>query len=345
MGNKSTNELKYTISKDLNYINFLTIKNSSNCNLMDNTICVFKSIDDINYLIYSTPKQSIVSFNINTKQKINEIKNAHKNCILNFRHCLDKKNNRDLILSIAENEKDIKVWDIKSVECILILKDVNKSYLFSSCFLNDSNQIYIVSSFYYDYWSKNNTDTIKIFDLSGKLIKEIADSKNDQICFIDTYNDKNSNQIYIITGNENYVRSFNYKENKKYQKYACNNNINHVSLLIYDKGEIIKLIDSCSDGKIRIWNFHTGKIIEKINVSFESYRALFGLCLLNENKLFVGSSDTKIYLIDLENRLIDNLKAHKSSVLAIKIINCQNYGEILISHGNDNTIKFWQLSS
>ena len=130
---------------------------------------------------------------------INEIKNAHSTAVTHFCHHLDKANKRDLILTIPfpDISYEIKIWNVKNFDCLLILpKDkVNKKgNLFASCFLDDFNQIYIVTSkfgFNYD----QNPDRIKIFDLYGKKIKEINDSEKDQTIFIDTYYDKKLSKI------------------------------------------------------------------------------------------------------------------------------------------------------
>ena len=59
---------------------------------LDNTISLFKSINNILYLIYSDEEKSIISFDIVKNQILNEVKNAHKKDISNFRYFLDNKN-------------------------------------------------------------------------------------------------------------------------------------------------------------------------------------------------------------------------------------------------------------
>ena len=54
--------------------------------IKQNTFCVFKSIYDIFYLIYTSKNNSIIFYNILDNKKINEIKNIHKNYITNYRH-------------------------------------------------------------------------------------------------------------------------------------------------------------------------------------------------------------------------------------------------------------------
>ena len=145
--------------------------------------------------------------------------------------------------------------------------------------------------------------------------KEINDSEKDNTIFIDTYYDKKLSKIFIITGNDSWVRSYDYNINKKYLKYHDNDRIIHINIIIYDKEEIIKLIDSATDGKIRICNYHSGKKLYKINVCKDS---LYGIWLLNKNDLLVATKDKTIYWINLKFGInIDKLIGHKDLVLTI----------------------------
>ena len=134
-----------------------------------NTFCTFKSIDDIFYLVYSTRNKSIIFYNLINDKKINEIKNAHGEYITNFRYYLDISNKRNLITSISLEDNNIKLWNINNLECLLNIEHANEDGgLLSACFLNDNNNIYIVTS------NENYQDVepVKIFDLNGNLIKK-----------------------------------------------------------------------------------------------------------------------------------------------------------------------------
>ena len=133
-------------------------------------------------------------------------------------------------------------------------------HLYSACFLQNSSDIFILTS---NYNSKGVSEYIKVFNLNGKLKKEIYYS-NQKTNFIDVYYDKKISKNYIITGNDNYVLSYDFDNNTKYHKYFDQNydefNISHISIIINDIEEIKKLIESCLDGNIRIWNFHSGEL-------------------------------------------------------------------------------------
>ena len=67
----------------------------------------------------------------------------------------------------------------------------------------------------------------------------------------------------FMTGNKGFIKDHNYNKNKIYHKYYDNYNKNHYSITINNSNEIVNIIDSCKDVFIRIWNFHTGKLINK----------------------------------------------------------------------------------
>ena len=309
---------------------------------LDNTFTVFKSINDISYLIYSTKNKSIICQDLNNQQKIKELKKCHKEYITNIRHYLDKINHqniRDLIMSVSAIDNNLKLWNIKNWECILNLENVNKKgCLYSACFLNNNDELFIVTS---NATKKGDSECIKVFDLKGNKIKDIKNSNRNTL-FVDNYYDEIFNQNYVISCNINYVKSFDFNKNEIYHKYhEKNDNKCHGSIIInYDKN-ITKLIESNTDGCIRIWDFHLSTLIKKI-VVYDGL--LYGLCLWSNNYLFVGAEDKTIKLIDLNGSVpvIKSLTGHKSAVLSIKKLVNTNLGEWLVSQGlNSDEIKIW----
>ena len=77
-------------------------------------VVAFESVDGIFYLIYSTLKGSIISYNFVANQIINEIKIASQYPFSIFRHYSDIKNHRDLLLCQPEIYMDIKIFEIKN---------------------------------------------------------------------------------------------------------------------------------------------------------------------------------------------------------------------------------------
>ena len=331
--NKSNNK---HLKNDILEITLLSdvLLNSYTC-MFSNSFLYFKTFDDLNYLVYSSKNNSIICFDLYKNQKIVEIKNNE--IISSFRNFSDKKNKRDFILAVFPNKNNLRIWNVKNWQCILYINQVyNEASIYSACFLNDNGNIFVIAS-NCDYFGVS--ESIKVFDFNGNKIKEINDS-NDATLTIDIYFDKINSKKYIITGNKHYLKSFDYDKNILYQKYYEEDCSSHYSFIIDDKKEITKLFESCKDGNIRIWNFHSGILLIKIKISDQS---LYDICLWDDKFLLVACHDKEIKILDLtNNKIVKKLIRHNNSVISLKKINHIKFGECLISHGYENDqFKIW----
>ena len=305
-----------------------------------NSFIIFTSYNKLLYLIYSTKQKSIISYNLNKFQINIEIKNPHQNnFIINFRHYYDQKNQMDLIMSISKNS-NIKIWNNNNWNCLLNINNIySKGIINSACFIFYENNNYIVTS--NNFWP--TSDSIKIIDFEGKLIKKLNKSEENTY-YIDSYLDKFNSNLYIISCNYNYVISYNYNKNEIYHKYdeIDNNSKYHCHWRIIEKEEIIKLIESANDGILRIWNYHSGLLLNKIYVcNF----CIYGLCLIDKDNIFAGCGDNSIKLINIKNgKVIKNLKGCNEWILTIQIFFHEKYGDCLISQGiKKEQIKLWLI--
>jgi WD40 repeat protein len=272
---------------------------------LDNTFIIFKSINEIFYLIYSK-MNSIINYDIINYKIRSEIKNAHNSTITNFRHCSDSFNKRDLLLSISKDDNILKIWNITNFECILNLKNVNtKGVLYSACFLKDSKMINFLST---NYNSNGIPEPIKLFDLSGNKIMEIKDkyNKNDNTYFIDIfYYKKKSPVTYIIIANFGYVKSYNFSKGKIYHIYkdkkAHEYENGHRYITIETNNNMVQLIESVR-GNINIWDFHK---CETINIVSCFKVPINDIILINDKQLLVGANKS-IKIVDLKKKIVIN---------------------------------------
>ena len=170
----------------------------------------------------------------------------------------------------------------------------------------------------------------KSFWFNGNKIKEIKEKDN--IHFIDTYYDKTLSKNFIITGNEYDIKAYDYNENKLYHIYD-DGPFSHKSIIINDKGKIIKLIESNNYGYINIWNFHSGELLKEILINDAN---ICGIFPWNNKYLFAGcdtyESYSSIKLVNLaKSKVVKVLK--NNSFITIKKIKHPKYGECLISQG------------
>lgn len=236
-------------------------------------------------------------------------------------------------------KSNIKIWDIKNFYCLYSYQDED-CMLYSGNFLYDNTQIFfmMINSRFDTYYNP-----IAVFDLNGTKIKEIKNS-NEPTIIIESFYDEEQSIIFIITGNNGYVKSYKYKENKLYQVYKDDDKRNHSAVIIYrKKNEVIKLIEASNDGHIRIWNFHTAELLNKIDVSNKcSNKALNCICLFNNDYLFVGCGDGNIKLFEINNKnIIQKLIGNKDSIMTILKISLPKFGECLISQYFNGCIIVW----
>ena len=339
--NSIKNELAYNTPKNMQFSSDI-VKDSFAGYSYEDSFIVFKSVDNILQLVYATKEKSIISYDLDSKRNIAKKFKAHKNFITNFKFIYDRENNKDIVMSISKKDNNIKIWNANSWELLTDIPNANQNnFLYSACFLQNENNINIITSNGKNLQalqSNENFENMKLFNLKGELIFEIEDT-NDCTYFVDIYYDNSLSKNFIVTGNFNYVKSYDFDSKSLYHKYFENNNGIHPSVIINKIGEKIKLIESCEDGNIRIWGFHSGELIRKIKTENNN---LYGICLWNENYIFVGCKDQSIKLIELKNGLlIKNLKGHKGRIISFKKIIKLDNSEYLFSQGLDGTIKLW----
>ena len=70
-------------------------------------------------------------------------------------------------------------------------------------------------------------------------------------------------------------------------------NGSHLSIIVQDNQQMTKLIESSLDGNIRVWNFNSGELINKIKIDNES---IYGICSINNGNLIIGCDNGQIKL-------------------------------------------------
>ena len=301
-----------------------------------NTFASFCSLKNDLLLVYATKNKSIECFDL-IKQKFHKtVLNAHNGLILTIRHYCPTNIIKDLILS-GSNDYCVKIWDIGTWSCICnINKIYQKGNMYSVCILFDEFQkeSYIFTS--------SDSDYIKIWDFKGNFIKNINKTNNNENYFIDTYYDNREYKYYLISGEMKCVKAYELNTHQLFRTYSDGNSFcEHVSAFICEQGGIVKLVESEFYGSVRIWNFHSGNIIKKIDICRRI--PLVSMYLWNENYLLVSCVDNTIKLVDFKNyALIKSFSGHNNEVCTIKKIVHPTFGECLLSQGLANEqIKMW----
>ena len=334
--------------KKLNPLHFEFISNLSKSEMnfrVDNTFEVFNSILGQMCLVYAFKLEnkynSIATYNIIDYKTMGVLRNAHREDITNFRHYLDKRNRRDLILSVSATDNNVRMWDINNLEFIITINNINRhGFTKSACILNFNNDLFIVTS---NYSHSEVQEPIRLYNMDGYKIKEI-NYKNNQTYFIDIYHDKQFDIKYIITGNLGFVRTYNYTNDCKYHRYNDDDDeeYEHYKVIIYNKDNNTKIISTGKERQIIIWDFHSTELLNKIKVSDITFDNLYGISLWNNNILIAGCGNT-LHIIDIKNEEVVNiLIGHSYNIMTIKTIIHPIYGECIVSQELYNgQIKLW----
>ena len=122
-----------------------------------------------------------------------------------------------------------------------------------------------------------------------------------------------------------------------------NNNELHSSIIINENNDNINLIES-GDYNIRIWNFHSGELLKKINVTnlWSLYLSSLGsICVWNNDYLFVRTSK-ELKLIEINSGKIIRSLETKETIITVRKINLPNLGECLITQAKQiGQISVW----
>jgi len=327
--------------KLIEYYKVLIKDSERSLNSLD-AFVTFKTIYNAYYLVYFNKKNSIISYDLGLNKKINEIKNAHLKDITKLIHYYDNYNQRNLVLS--EDKKDnVKIWDVENLECICNLnfeeKKQNTINIVSLCFLKDNTKINIAIRFI-------NEQFIRLYDISGKKIKDIKGVIKDDFSYLESYYDQNQKKSYIIISSKENIKSYDYEQNIVYKKYISFDKqliqYNYSNINIYDKDGITNLLASNSIG-IRIWNFHSGGLLNVINMP-----NLYNICMWDSEYIFARNG--LMSLIELKTgKVVKKLKFDEEEnlfdILSIKKGYIPQYENCLLTQISNGPIILWILKN
>ena len=261
---------------------------------------VFNSINNILYLIHSF-NYKIYLYDLNKKTIL--FKLTLDGVVKSLKHQFDEEKKRDILMIVywLKREFYVKLYNIRNFECILSLK-FEAIDTIVACFLRDKNEYYVAvgdSKTFYSNWNEDaeydDSDEIQVYDFKKNRIKEIKGSAH-HTYDISTYYEYN--RIYIITENDDCLRSFDYNDNKLYRKYE--NAKFFYGRIIQGKDLITRLIAKSDSSLIEIFNFHTGSLLIKIDAR------LLNLAWLWNNGSILIFENGHYKMIDLLNNKISD---------------------------------------
>ena len=321
-------------------------------------------------------KINLVEKDDSDKNKDNSNIKINENINFDINNCIIKENNDiDTEQNIQLNKPNSEEKEKEEEE------ENNKNNILDNEIINDNNENFIINEEKTENMKieneintntkENNNDINNNMDLDQNnnnsnisnndnqnenennneiIINDVPQNKKpeiDHIYYIESYFDKKTCITYIISCCSECVKSFNYNTNILYHIYQENEKEKfiHGNVIIDDSSQnnnnLVKLIETCNDGYVRIWDFHMGDLLNKIKICEEGIKSI---CLWDENNIFVGCDDTTIKLVNINsNEITHTLYGHKQRVCCLKKIEHEKYGKCLISKGwGGDFIKLWK---
>ena len=295
--------------------------------LYRNKFIIFKSINDIYFLVCIGPNHTSITFyNIIDNKIMSIIHYPHEDFIYNLKYFFYEYRKMDLIMSIDDNE--IKIWNL-DLECVFRI--TNHGFKVS-CFLQNSKELYIIAFFVTlsnPFLLYNVKKKIKIFDLERNIIGDLNYVLKDCV-ILESYFDKNIQKNFIIFYQKDELTiSFDFSENKIYHKYINDDFAGCNDLAIINLKDKINLIELGKDQIIRLWDFHSGEFLKIIKLNTLGFK----ICIWDNESIFIGCNDGIIKLVNLnEGKIIKEIENEENKLIgSIEKINIPKYGDCLVT--------------
>ena len=339
---QNPNELKYNSS---------IIKNISSKGVNDIFEVFISNKDKKEYLISKNAKtHSLDIILLKDNQIINSLK-GHKNTVTMVRYFLNYKGKNEYLIS-ADIDKNVIIWDINNNYNILhlIKTEYIDNYIYSCyLFFDNFDNNFIFTSCGLNRYKINDTSFTKMYSFkTGNFEKNIRDSNYNNTYYLLIWYNENDKINYLVECCEEKIVITNFVQNELYAKFlpVGFKVLKYYSAFIFNSenkfGKDL-LCCSTSNGLIVIWNlinkqlFYCGKIskVELYNIIPWSKKYI----------IISGGSNKSIKIFDIETlKEVNNIQTdHSSNINCVKKILHPEYGESLLTSGNDHQIKLWTI--
>lgn len=287
----------------------------------------FESFTGKLLLVYSDIFNKLIYYDLEALKNLKKVDSQHTEIITLIIHYKDNEKKRDLIASISHADCVAKVWDATTFENIATLSGIyNYGLITDACFSFYNNNIFLS---FVNNESDNENDKIKLINIQNE---EVLTIKNiNQIALkITSFNEMNNS--FIVICYNSCLKSYDVKNLTVFNEYIGNEiyTLVDMEVLLFDSRT--KLIDCDNSGVIRVFDFYSNILQNKIITSFfidnihswENYLILKTNCELAEI----------IYLDTFET--VDSINIISGKWKPICIIKHPNFGKSLLYQDENN---------
>ena len=327
--------------------------------IYDNDSIGFNDLFDIfssnidNKLYIISPNKISFSLDIylleNTNQIVNSLK-GHNNHITMVKYYFNSNDNikKEYIIS-ADINGVVIIWEINDINSYkkYEIKLKTTDFIYSCLMYFESINNYIITS----TCGKDDTKLFILNDQNNiKFVKNIKNSKNNNVYYLLIWPNKISKEIHLIQFCKMKIVISNINSNEIYWNLIDEKNKDgpYMNGFIYsnkkNENEYYEYLYSVSmNGYINIWELHQKLLINSI---FINNNFLNQIIQWNENYIIMTNGNkNNILIMDLNcGRIITSIfSKHEKGIINIKKVVHPIYGESLLSCGLEGSIFLWNV--
>ena len=340
--NNNPNDLKYHSS---------IIKNLSSKGVNDIFEVFLSDKDNQQYLVSKNGKTHFLDVILLSNNQIITSLKGHNSTVTMVRYFINFKDKSEYLIS-ADIEKNVIVWDISNNYNLLhlIKTEYIDNNIYSCClFFDNFERNFIFTSCGLNRYKKNDTSYTKMYSFKdGNFVKNLIESNDNNTYYILNWFNEDNKINYLIELCEEKVVITDFIKNELYAKLLPSG----FKVLKYYSGFIYTyanktgrdfLCCSTSNGCVVIWDLLFKNLVYLGKISKVE---LYNIIQWNEKYAIIsGGANKSIKIFDIQNyKEVNNIETgHSSNVNCIKKISHPDYGECLLSSGNDHQIKLWTI--
>ena len=327
--------------------------------IYDNDSIGFNDLFDIfssnidNKLYIISPNKISFSLDIylleNTNQIVNSLK-GHNNHITMVKYYFNSNDNikKEYIIS-ADINGVVIIWEINDINNYkkYDIKLKTNDFIYSCLMYFESINTYIITS----TCGKDDTKLFILNDQNNiKFVKNIKNSKNNNVYYLLIWPNKISKEIHLIQFCKMKIVISNINSNEIYWNLIDEKNKEgpYMNGFIYsnkkNENEYYEYLYSVSmNGYINIWELHQKLLINSI---FINNNFLNQIIQWNENYIIMTNGNkNNILIMDLNcGSIITSIfSKHEKGIINIKKVVHPIYGESLLSCGLEGSIFLWNV--